>query len=95
MPPSCYDQEGQALTRSYQRGAFHVKQESGFVFASLACGPIGDILANFLWGLVIYVMSTAVANEFGIGKAMLAVILPILVIPLVGPVRLLDDLLPY
>jgi hypothetical protein len=52
-------------------------------------------LIAFLWGLVIYVMSTAVANEFGIGKAILAVILPILVIPLVGLVRLLDDLLPY
>ena len=52
-------------------------------------------LIAFLWGLVIYVMGTAVANEFGIGKAILAVILPILVIPLVGLVRLLDDLLPY
>lgn len=49
----------------------------------------------FLWGLVIYVMSTAVANEFSIGKAILAVIVPILVILLVGLVRLLRDLLPY
>ena len=30
MPPSCSDQEGQALTRLYQRAAFCVKQESGF-----------------------------------------------------------------
>ncbi len=49
----------------------------------------------FLWGLVIYVIGTAVANEFGIGKAIPAAILPILVILLVGLVRLLDDLLPY
>jgi hypothetical protein len=49
----------------------------------------------FLWGLVIYVMGTTVANEFGIGQAILAVILPILVIPLAGLVRLLDDMLPY
>ncbi|MEE8392326.1 MAG: Yip1 family protein [Anaerolineae bacterium] len=53
------------------------------------------VLIAFLWGLVIYIMGTAVANEFGVGKAILAVILPILVILLVGLVRLLDDLLPY
>ena len=37
MPPSCSDQEGQALIRLYQRAAFCVKQESGFslVFGSL------------------------------------------------------------
>ncbi len=49
----------------------------------------------FLWGLVIYVKGTAVANEFGTGPAILTVILPVLVIPSVGLVRLLDDLLPY
>ena len=32
MPPSCLGQEGQALTGLYQRAAFRVKQESGFVF---------------------------------------------------------------
>jgi hypothetical protein len=32
MPPSCLDQEGQALSRLYQRATFRVKQESGFVF---------------------------------------------------------------
>jgi hypothetical protein len=32
MPPSCLGQEGQALVRLYQRAAFCVKQESGFVF---------------------------------------------------------------
>jgi hypothetical protein len=36
MPPSCGDQEGQALTRLYQRAAFLVKQGSGFVFADIA-----------------------------------------------------------
>jgi hypothetical protein len=49
----------------------------------------------FLWGLVIYVKGTAVADEFNIGQAILAVILPILVIPLVGLVRLLDNILPF
>ena len=34
MPPSCNDQEGQALIRLYQRAAFPVKQESGFMFSA-------------------------------------------------------------
>jgi hypothetical protein len=35
MSPSCSDQEGQALIRLYQRAAFRVKQESGFLFSTL------------------------------------------------------------
>ncbi|MFQ6058270.1 MAG: YIP1 family protein [Anaerolineae bacterium] len=34
----------------------------------------------FFWGLAIYVKGTAVANDFGLGKATLAVLLPVIIV---------------
>jgi hypothetical protein len=44
MPPSCAGQEGQALVRLYQRAAFRVKQESGFVLGDVCAVkiPVGQ-----------------------------------------------------
>lgn len=42
-------------------------------------GPITYIVA-FLWGLVIYVKATAVSHEIGLGRALLAVLLPALIL---------------
>lgn len=49
------------------------------LFAFIPC--LGSLLSlvAFFWGLVIYVKATAVANEFGLGKAVLAVLLPIII----------------
>jgi hypothetical protein len=49
-------------------------------------GPILGLVA-FVWGLVIYVKATAVANELSLGRALLAVILPAAV--LIGLISLL------
>ena len=49
-------------------------------------GPILGIVA-FVWGLVIYVKTTAVANELSVGRALLAAILPAAV--LIGLISLL------
>jgi len=50
------------------------------LFAFIPC--LGSLLGlvAFLWGLVIYVKGTAVANEFGLGKAVLAVLLPVIIV---------------
>lgn len=49
-------------------------------------GPILGFVA-FVWGLVIYVKATAVANELGLGRALLAAILPAAV--LIGLIALI------
>jgi hypothetical protein len=42
-------------------------------------GPLLGLIA-FIWGVVIYVKATAVSHDFGYGRAMAAVFLPLLII---------------
>ncbi len=49
---------------------------------SLAAGALG--LATFVWGLAIYAKGTAIANRFSTGKALVAVLLPIILAAVVA-----------
>jgi hypothetical protein len=49
------------------------------LFTFIPCLGVLLGLVAFVWGLVVYVKSTAVANDFGLGKAILAVFLPIII----------------
>ena len=56
--------------------ALYVAPQILTILQVISClGPILGFVA-FVWGLVIYVKATAVANELSLGRALLAAILP-------------------
>lgn len=49
------------------------------LFNFIPCLGVLLSLVAFFWGLAIYIKGTAVANEFGLGKATLAILLPVII----------------